>query len=75
MLAALFKVMETLPPEERHILRMRFGDGRSVADVARALRIEQKPLYRKIDQLRAKLRRDLERYGVTADDVRELLAE
>ncbi|HVG44989.1 MAG TPA: sigma-70 family RNA polymerase sigma factor [Longimicrobium sp.] len=75
LLAALFKVMEQLPPEERHILRMRFGDGRSVADVARALRLEQKPLYRRIDQLRAKLRGDLERHGVTAEDVRELLAD
>lgn len=75
LFAALFKVMEQLPPEERHILRMRFGDGRSVADVARALRLEQKPLYRRIDQLRAKLRVDLERCGVTAEDVRELLAE
>lgn len=75
LLAALFRVMDQLPPEERHILRMRFGDGRSVADVARALRLEQKPLYRKIDQLRARLRRDLELSGVTADDVRELLAE
>jgi RNA polymerase sigma factor (sigma-70 family) len=75
LLAALFKVMEQLPAEERHILRMRFGDGRSVADVARALRLEQKPLYRRIDQLRAKLKTDLERCGVTAEDVRELLAD
>jgi RNA polymerase sigma factor for flagellar operon FliA len=43
--------------------------------VARALRLEQKPLYRRIDQLRAKLRVDLERHGVTAEDVRELLAD
>jgi len=75
LLAALFQVMEQLPPEERHILRMRFGDGRSVADVARALHLEQKPLYRRIDQLRAKLKVDLERCGVSAEDVRELLTE
>ncbi|MFL5539306.1 MAG: sigma-70 family RNA polymerase sigma factor [Longimicrobiaceae bacterium] len=75
LLAALFKVMEQLPPEERSILRMRFQDGRSVADVARALRLEQKPLYRRIDQIKAKLRVDLERYGVTAEAVRELLAD
>jgi RNA polymerase sigma factor for flagellar operon FliA len=75
LFAALFKVMEQLPPEERNILRMRFADGRSVADVARALRLEQKPLYRRIDQIKAKLRVDLERYGVTAEAVRELLAD
>jgi RNA polymerase sigma factor (sigma-70 family) len=75
LFAALLKVMEQLPPEERHILRMRFADGRSVADVARALRLEQKPLYRRIDQLKARVRVDLERFGVTAEDVRELLAD
>lgn len=73
--AALFKVMEQLPPEERHILRMHFADGRTVADVARALRLEQKPLYRRIESLRKRLRQDLEIFGVTGDDVRELLAE
>lgn len=75
LLAALFKVIDQLPPEERAILRLRFQDGRSVADVARALRLEQKPLYRRIDQLKAKLRVDLERCGVTAEAVRELLAD
>ena len=73
--AALFKVMEQLPPEERHILRMRFADGRSVADVARALRLEQKPLYRRIDQIRVKLQRDLKLQGITQDDIRDLFAE
>jgi RNA polymerase sigma factor for flagellar operon FliA len=75
LLGVLVTVREKLPPEERHILRMRFADGRSVADVARALHLEQKPLYRRIDQLRARLRHDLELSGVTAEAVRELLAE
>lgn len=75
LLGALSTLMEQLPPEESHILRMRFQEGRSVADVARALRLDQKPLYRRIDQLRARLRVDLERCGVTAEDVRELLVD
>jgi RNA polymerase sigma factor (sigma-70 family) len=75
MLAALFRVMDQLPPEERHILRMHFADGRSVADVARALRLAQKPLYGRIHRLRMKLRGDLERCGIDRDDVRELFAE
>lgn len=75
LLVALFRVMEQLPPEERHILRMHFADGRSVADVARALRLEQKPLYRRINQLKDQVRRNLELCGVSADDVRELFAE
>jgi RNA polymerase sigma factor (sigma-70 family) len=72
--AALFTALEQLPAEERQILRMRFADGRSVADVARALRLEPKLLFRRIERLRAKLRVDLERNGVTAEVVRELLS-
>ena len=75
LLAVLFRVMEQLPPEERHILRMHFADGRTVADVARALRLEQKPLYRRIDKLKAQVRRDLEHSGVSADQIRELFAD
>jgi RNA polymerase sigma factor (sigma-70 family) len=75
LLGELFKVMEQLPLEDRQILRLRFADDRSVADVARALRLEQKPLYRRIEQLRAKLRAELERCGVAAEDVRDLLIE
>lgn len=61
---ALARVMARLDPEERMIVRMHFQDGRTLAHVARALGLEQKPLYRRIDRLRARLREYLEAEGV-----------
>lgn len=71
--AALLRGMEALSYEERMILWMRYGEGRTLAYVSRALNIEQKPLYRRIDKLRDLLRSYLEREGVSNRDVRELL--
>lgn len=61
--AALEEVLAGLPPEDRFIVRRLFYDGRSVADLARELGIDQRPLYRRRDQLLAHLRRELEKRG------------
>jgi RNA polymerase sigma factor for flagellar operon FliA len=58
-----------LPARDRLILKMRFEDNCSIADIARALRIEAKPLYRHIDKVLAHLRQTLEAEGLTAADV------
>jgi RNA polymerase sigma factor (sigma-70 family) len=71
--AALARAMDGLPSEDRAILRMRFWQGISVADIARALRLEQKPLYRRLDRLYAILRKELERSDVSGDRVRGML--
>lgn len=73
LLAALFRAMERLHPEERMIVRMHMVEGRSVADVARALNMDQRPLYRRVQRLREQLRQALESEGVSASDVRELV--
>lgn len=70
---ALRRVMERMPREDALIVMWHFGEGRSIADVARALGIEQKPLYRRVPKLREALRVDLEREGVSAQEVRDLL--
>lgn len=70
---ALARALDRLDPEERAIVRMHMAEGRRVADVARALRLEQKPLYRRIEQLRTRLRGYLEQDGLSEGDVRELL--
>ena len=54
---------------------MHFAEGYTLADVARALRLEQKPLYRRVERLRARLRALLESAGLGGDDVRGLLYE
>jgi RNA polymerase sigma factor for flagellar operon FliA len=71
---ALARVMDRLEPEDRMLARMHFGEGRSLAEVARTLRLDQKPLYRRVDRLRRRLREDLLAEGV-GDDVLEVLSE
>jgi hypothetical protein len=46
-----------------------------VADIARALHLNQKRLYRTIEQLLADLRKSLEADGVSHDEVKHLLSE
>lgn len=75
VMGALYRAMEQLEPEERMIVRMHFADGRTLADVARALRLEQKPLYRRVERLRTRLRGYLENDGVRGADVRGVLWE
>ena len=62
-------------PEDRVIVRMRFWEGESVADIARALGLPQKPLYRRLERTLAALRRSLEAAGVSQNDTASCLAE
>jgi|SRR5581483_1338530 len=71
--AAYARACESLTPEERLILRMRFDDT-PVADIARALHLDQKRLYRTIDRLLTMLRARLEADGIARDDMRALFA-
>jgi RNA polymerase sigma factor for flagellar operon FliA len=64
---ALHRAMARLTPEEQVIVRMHFVDGRSLADVARALHLEQKPLYRRVRRLRELLRRLVEEEGIDGE--------
>ena len=73
-IAALRATLDQLPPDEQVILRMRFWDGISVADIARTLRLEQKPLYRKIDSIQARMRSMLVARGIDHRRATELLA-
>lgn len=71
--AACARACERLTTEERLILRMYCTDV-SVADIARALHLNQKRLYRTIDRLLADLRVQLEGDGISKEDVRTLFA-
>jgi RNA polymerase sigma factor for flagellar operon FliA len=73
LLVALRRAREKLDSEDQLIVRLHLVDGKSVADVARALRLEQKPLYRRVERLRARLREYLEQEGVGSREVREIL--
>jgi RNA polymerase sigma factor for flagellar operon FliA len=77
-LAAVEEVIRTLvgslSPEDATIMRMRFWGGFSIAHIARALRLEQKPLYRRLEHLKSKLRTELEARGVDQAVAAEVLS-
>ena len=64
VLSALSGAVQTLGDQDRLILRLKFQEGLGVADIARALHLEQKPLYRRVDALLLQLRAALEAAGI-----------
>ncbi|HEU0076412.1 MAG TPA: sigma-70 family RNA polymerase sigma factor [Longimicrobiaceae bacterium] len=72
---ALLRVLDGLPAEDRLILRMQYWQGSSVADVARALHLPQKPLYRRLERILALLREQLEKEGIRPERLRHMLDE
>jgi RNA polymerase sigma factor (sigma-70 family) len=73
--AVLERVLQAVGPQERLILKMRFNDGVPVADIARALHLDQKRLYRTIEQLLADLRKRLKAESISRDEIDELFAD
>lgn len=70
---ALAQAVGELDPEDGVILRMKYWEGLSVADVARALDLPQKPLYRRITAVLRTLRASMEAMGVSGELVSELV--
>jgi len=65
--------LNELDEEDRLLLRLRFEGGMSVADIARVLGIEQKPIYRRIQRALIVLRRKLQAVGIESEDVEDVL--
>jgi RNA polymerase sigma factor (sigma-70 family) len=61
--------------DDRVIVQLRFEQGLTVAEIARTLQLDQKPLYRRIEQLLGRLRMVLESAGVRADDISDANAD
>lgn len=72
---ALKSAMDALEPEDRCVLTMRFWQSMSVADIARALNIPQKPLYRSLQRSLDELRRALVTAGISAERASALVSE
>jgi RNA polymerase sigma factor for flagellar operon FliA len=70
--AALKIALEALGPQDRVLLRMCFERGLPLSDVARALQLEHKPLYRRRAHVFAVLRRALEEQGISREDIQEI---
>jgi RNA polymerase sigma factor for flagellar operon FliA len=65
--------MTKLEPDDQLILRMRFWQARKAREIAMALHIEEKKVYKRIDKLLLRLRRELERAGIQRRDIDDLL--
>lgn len=71
----LVGVLAKLTPQDRLIIKMRFDDGFSVADIAKVMKLEAKPLYRRIERLLLDLRQSMEQSGVSAEVVKDVIAD
>jgi RNA polymerase sigma factor (sigma-70 family) len=61
--------LEQFTPQDRQILKLRFADGLSTAEIARMLHLASSPLYVRINRLLRTLRMSLEARGLQRDDV------
>jgi RNA polymerase sigma factor (sigma-70 family) len=65
--------IKALPPEDQVLVWMRME--LSVANIARLRRVDQKPLYRRLDKIYEKLQKDLARHGVRRQDIEAILGK
>jgi len=70
---ALSAIIAQFDVQDRLILTMRFEDGRTIAEIATVLRLEQKGLYRRTDRLLQRIRAELKIQGVDAPEVAAIL--
>jgi RNA polymerase sigma factor (sigma-70 family) len=71
--ASINETMEALPAQDRLVLRMRFEDDISVADIARTLHLDQKRLYRHLEGIFEGFRKSLEDRGLGWPEVVRLI--
>ena len=70
---ALHCALRGLGDQDRLILRLRYVEGLTLADISRTLRLEPKPLYRRVEALLRQLRARLVAAGVSAEAAREVV--
>jgi RNA polymerase sigma factor (sigma-70 family) len=73
--SALRAAVGRMSPEDQCILNMRFWQNMSVADVARALNLPQKPLYKRLDRAFNELRRELTKHGISSERAQIFVSE
>lgn len=71
VLRILKEVLAGYPDED--VLLIKMSTTHKVSDIARILRLEQKPLYRRLEKILKGLREDLEARGVRPEEIREIL--
>jgi RNA polymerase sigma factor (sigma-70 family) len=73
VVVALRSGLAAMPVEDLAILRLHFDGGVSVADIARTLRLERKPLYRRIRRICNTLRDRFLAAGIDATRANEII--
>jgi RNA polymerase sigma factor for flagellar operon FliA len=71
--ATIDTAIATMEAEDQVILRLRFWNARTIPEIARALKLDDKKLYKRINKLLAQLKFTLEDAGVRSNDACELL--
>lgn len=66
-------IIHRLPEDEQLILQLRFEGGMAVSQIARALQIDQKLLYRRIERRMHDIRAELERSGIDSREALDLI--
>lgn len=71
--AIMSEIIARLPEDDQLILQLRFEGGMPVSNIARALHLDQKLLYRRLERHMRDIRVELDRSGVNAEDVLDLI--
>jgi RNA polymerase sigma factor (sigma-70 family) len=71
---ALGRALRELTAEERLLLKMFYDDGFTVSQIARFLRMPQKPLYRRFDALRKRLKQRIQADGISSCLIQRMFA-
>jgi RNA polymerase sigma factor (sigma-70 family) len=69
----LARALAKLAPRDRLLLRLRHAEGLKVSTIARVLNEDARALYRRLTGLHRRLRRAVERDGVSAQDVNQIV--
>jgi RNA polymerase sigma factor (sigma-70 family) len=64
VLQALTGALRSLSAEDRLLIKLRFEDGLRIVEIARRLHQPEKPLYRRLERLLGRLRREFETRGL-----------
>jgi RNA polymerase sigma factor (sigma-70 family) len=73
--AALRQALASLPPEDSLLMKLCYLEGLRIADIAKALHLEQKPLYKRRDTIKEQLRLMLEAAGITDELIRDIIED
>jgi RNA polymerase sigma factor (sigma-70 family) len=74
-LDVLLAAVAALPAQDRIILRMHFSDRFPFSEIARSLHLSQQTLYPRVKRLKAELRKTLEKAGIDAAVVAEIVGQ